>query len=66
MMDEHNPVVTMIIKGKEVSAKIIDGGSCVNVIREHTCHNLGIHEWEPMTVLVVNGKHEFRPTNGTN
>ena len=45
-MDEHNPVVTMIIKGKEVTDTMIDGGSGVNVISGRMCNTLAIREWE--------------------
>ena len=45
--DENNPVVTIIINGKEVPGTIIDGGSGVNVNIKKTRDKLGIREWEP-------------------
>ena len=46
-MDTQNPTVKLLVKGHEVNAYIIDGGSGVNVISETTCHSLGITQWEP-------------------
>ena len=46
IMDEHNLVVKVIIKGKEVPGSIINKGSRVNVISKVTCDHHGIQEWE--------------------
>ena len=46
VLDEQNPVVKVIVKGKEVLKSIIDGGSGVNVITKATCDRLGIQQWE--------------------
>ena len=47
VIDENNPAVAVIIKGKDVPNTIIHGGSGVNVINRRTCDELGIQEWEP-------------------
>ena len=47
MVDTSSPAITAIVKGKEITGMIIDGGSGVNVISRQTCDNLGIREWEP-------------------
>ena len=46
-MDTSSPTITVIIKGKEITGTIIDGGSGVNVINKRTCDTLGIRDWEP-------------------
>ena len=46
LMDSQNPVVKIMIKGRDLHGCIIDGGSDVNVISEVTCHNLGLNQWE--------------------
>ena len=47
LMDYQNPAVKIIIKGRDLHGCIIDGGSRVNVIREATCQDLGLTQWEP-------------------
>ena len=46
VVDTSSPTITVIVKGKEITETIIDGGSGVNVISRRTCDNLGIREWE--------------------
>ena len=46
-MDSENPAGKTIIKGRDLHGCIIDGGSRVNVIREATCQDLGLTQWEP-------------------
>ena len=46
VVDTSSPAITVIVKGKEITGTIIDGGSGVNVISRRTCDNLGIREWE--------------------
>ena len=47
LMDSQNPIVKIIIKGRDLHGCIIDGGSDVNVISDTTCHNLDLNQWEP-------------------
>ena len=47
VVEENNPTITFIIKGKEVPDTIIYRGSGVNVISKRTYDRLGIQEWEP-------------------
>ena len=47
VVDTSNPTITVIVKGKEITRTIIDGGSGVNVISKGTCDTLGIRDWEP-------------------
>ena len=74
LMDSSNPVVKLVIKGRDVHGCIIDGDLCVNVISEATCHDHGITQWEPclhhpmgaMSVLAPSGRHPSCSTNGVN
>ena len=42
MVDMSSPSITVIVKGKEITGTIIDGGSGVNVISKRTYDTLGI------------------------
>ena len=46
VVDTSSPANTTLVKGKEITGTIIDGGSGVNVISRQTCDNLGFREWE--------------------
>ena len=46
VLDEQNPAIKVIIKGKEVPSSIVDRGSRVNVISQATCDQLSIQEWD--------------------
>ena len=48
VVDTNSPMITVLIKGKEIPGKIVDGGSEVNVINQRTYDTLSISE---------NGKH---------
>ena len=62
LMDSSNPVVKLVIKGRDVHGCIIDGDLCVNVISEATCHDHGITQWEPCLFwLRVADTHPARP-----
>ena len=63
VVDTNSPVITAIVKGKELPDTVIDGGSGVNVISLRTCDALGIHEWEPcMFWLWMADTSSVRPT----
>ena len=47
LVDSQNPVVKIIMKGRDLHGCIIDGGSGVNVINKATCQDLGLTQWEP-------------------
>ena len=47
VVDRNSPTITTIVKGRELSGTIIDGGSGVNLISLQTCDTLGIQDWEP-------------------
>ena len=63
MVDTSNPAITVLVKGKEITGTIIDGGSGVNVISQRTCDNLSIREWEscPFWLRMANTS-SVRPT----
>ena len=66
LMDSQNPVVKIMIKGRDLHGCIIDGGSDVNVINEATCHNLGLNQWEPCPLLASNGRYALGSPNRVN
>ena len=37
VVDHHNPVIKIILRGQDISGCIVDGGSGVNVISTTTC-----------------------------
>ena len=43
-VDTSSPAITVIVKGKEIGGRIIDGGLGVNVINKRTCDTLGNQE----------------------
>ena len=63
VVDTNSPIITAIVKGKELPGTVIDGGSGVNVISLRTCDALGIHEWEPCPFwLRMANTSSVRPT----
>ena len=56
VMDSQNPVVKLVIKGRDVHSCIVDGASGVNVISEATYHNLDITQWEPCPFWLQMGR----------
>ena len=42
IVDTNSSAITVIIKGKEITRTIVDGGFGVNVISQRTCDNMGI------------------------
>ena len=52
VVDISSPTIMVIIKGKEITRTIIDGGSGVNVINQRTCDTLGIRDSEPCPFLL--------------
>ena len=65
MVDTSSSAITVIIKGKEITEKIIDGSSGVNVISQRTCDNLGDQRLGTMSILAKNGRYQFGPPNRT-
>ena len=42
VVDHHNAAIKLVLQGQEITGRIVDGGSCVNVISMTTCARLGI------------------------
>ena len=63
VVDISSPTIMVIIKGKEITRTIIDGGSGVNVINQRTCDTLGIRDSEPCPFLLrMADTSSVRPT----
>ena len=60
IVDISRLAITVIIKGREITGTIVDGGSRVNVISQRTCSENGNHAHSG-----TNGGYQFSSANQT-